>query len=511
MTTTLRLAGINERRCIVRQTLDYYRCLIVGGIYECSIADGPPKDWIRQSAIKAIKHCIATHPVLSTTIIGEATESPAYARPPHLDLNNHVQLLEGKDVSDRYDAMLERDVIKLVIPQIHDQVLTARDEIPPWKVVIVPLASRNGRNRYLILLAYYHSHGDGKSGLAFHQSFLSGLRMSSSPTCPYDDETKISLSDAATTKPLPPPIDEGGQLKITWSYLLSPLLGAYLPKTITDYFNLRAAATPESPDQWRGEPTFHDDDNPSTFKTGLDFVTVNNETMTKVLAKCKSHSTKFTGLLHQLIVRALSQGIPAETAGSFVSGTAVDLRRHAASLSDDDMAVCASVYFELFARADVNAWTGWAAAADDASIWVASRATTEGLARRAESLVDQPVGLLAYLRNFYPWMKDQVGKPRDSSYELSNLLSFSPRAEPQSTSTTSPRDTEDWTLSSVLFSQPANAVGSGLNFNVVTLKGGDMVLMLTWQLGVLGVDDEQRFAERVCSSIGSSLDVLASA
>lgn len=62
----------------------------------------------------------------------------------------------------------------------------------------------------------------------------------------------------------------------------------------------------------------------------------------------------------------------------------------------------------------------------------------------------------------------------------------------------------------MVFSQPANATGSPVNFNVVTTKGGDMVVSLTWQKGVLGVEqDEDEWAKRVCEHLERDMEALA--
>lgn len=227
---------------------------------------------------------------------------------------------------------------------------------------------------------------------------------------------------------------------------------------------------------------------------------VDNSKMTKLLSSCRSRGAKFTGLLNQLIVRALSEALPAgDEAGSFVAEIVVDLRKHMKSIGDDSMVVSPSVYYELFPRSVPEAWENWTTSDGSNPVWKAARVTTEGLAERGSSLHDQPLGLLKYLREFYPWMKGKIGKPRDGSYELSNIGSFNPDILGLSSS---------WDIERVLFSQPANVVGGCLSFNTATRAGGDMVLIMNWQAGVLGVENEEEFAAQVCGSIVASIDEL---
>ncbi|KAF1356854.1 alcohol acetyltransferase [Delphinella strobiligena] len=489
----LRAAGPNERRCIVRQALDYYRTLIVGGIYVSNGNSYPLQDTL----IKALKHCVSTHPILSAVIADEETEVPAFAKPPTIDLDNHVEILDVEHFADQIDTHDESNLIKTALTQTHDRRFTHRSAVPPWKIVALPLLNRtNGdKSRFLILLAYYHSHGDGKSGLAFHKAFLEGLQLPSSPDCRYDSVPICTT----TTKQLPPPMEQAGKLYISWTYLLSPLLGVYLPKFISRPLGIRASATPEAEDPFRGRHTSHD---PNNFHTGVEMLNVSDETMQKVLTRCRTEGAKFTGLLHQLIVRALSEAVPVHMAGSFVSQTAVDLRRNLDGITDDDMSLCPTGYYEAFKRTDSDFWKGWATLDSESPVWAAARTTTEGLAECAGRMVDQPVGLLSCLSKFYPWMRGQIGKARDESYEVSNLLCFNPPTS----------EVEGcWELESMVFSQPANATGSCMSFNVVSRKGGDFTLVMAWQLDGLGVHNEQEFAKAICASIGASIRELADA
>lgn len=482
----------------MRQALDYYRTLIIGGTY---VLDGSHEVVASKGLfIKALKHCIAIHPMLSAAISGEETESPTFVRPSPLDLTNHIDLPACHELPGDVENWFESDLVKHILKRTNDQTFTSRDKVPPWKIVVLPLHNTaTAKCRFLILFAYCHSHGDGKSGLAFHKTFLSGLQLASSPNCPYSDFKEC----IPPTTPLVPTMEQAGKLSISWSYMLSPLLGAYLPKFVTGPLNLHASTTPHSDDQWIGRQTCYDSTN---FSTGLELLSITNANVQSILTRCRAHGVKFTGLLHQIIVHALSQALPAGAAGSFLSQTAVDLRKHLTGITNNDMALCTTAYYELFARSDPAVWSGWltGAADDTASIWDAARATTEGLVRCGGTLHDQPVGLLAYLFKFYPWTRGQIGKRRENSYELSNLLSFDPD-DPG----TADAENAEWGIESMVFSQPANAGGGCLSFNVVARKGGDFTLVLSWQVGVLDVDDEQVFASEVCASIRKSLLALA--
>ena len=447
----------------------------MGGVY--TIEKLSSNFALESSLIKALKHCVASHPILSACIVGEETEAPEFARPSFLNLNDHIEILATQQSPN---VMGEKDLIKSVLAQTNDHVFTSCDKTPPWKITVLPLLAEEQQktSRYLILFGYYHSHGDGKSGLAFHRTLLSGLKQAHGTNCAYDDAPKFE----SPSSPLLPTLEMAGRLSISWSYLLSPLLGAYLPSFVANPLGIRASATPEADDQWAGNKTFFDSD---VYQTRLEVISVDHSHVQKILQACRERNVKFTGLLHQVIVQALSRELPSEKAGCFVSQTAVDLRSHLDGISDDDMALCPTAYYELFPRTVQDDVSRAPNAMSDA-IWDAARSTTQSLAQCASTLNDQPVGLLSYLRNMYPWTKGQIGQRRECSYEVSNIMSFNP----------GPFVLEEmWNIESMIFSQPANVSSGCLNINVVSRHQGDLTVVISWQAGALGVKDEQTFVE----------------
>jgi hypothetical protein len=151
----------------------------------------------------------------------------------------------------------------------------------------------------------------------------------------------------------------------------------------------------------------------------------------------------------------MSQALSADTpAGSFVAGTAVDLRHLIPGISNDDMALSVSTAYEAFSRID-NSSTGVQSKEDKEAMWTAARNSTAHLAARANTLVNQPIRLLQYLANFRKWLSDQIGKPHDSSFEVSNILSFDPFASSQvndSNTIDLKRQTKSWDIEKVVFS-----------------------------------------------------------
>jgi len=141
---------------------------------------------------------------MSTVILNGDTESPVIATPKTLDLDAHLETWKVEnDISE--DKCIEK-----LLAQIGDEQFSSLHTTPPWKVVLVPLRSggASGQSRLLVLYSNYHSHGDGRSGLAFHNSFHAGLVKHFGQV--NNDLTPIESVCKAPTKPLLAPIEEGG-------------------------------------------------------------------------------------------------------------------------------------------------------------------------------------------------------------------------------------------------------------------------------------------------------------
>lgn len=422
----------------------------------------------------ALRCCIDAHPLLSTVILNASTEVPEFATPKLLDLDAHLEIVESENVDEDID---EEHFIETLLAKISDEKFESLHTTPPWKVVLAPLSRDKAAAaaRSLVLFTNYHSHGDGRSGLAFQNSFHTGLAEYISQTGVKqngEDETMYKPPET----PLLPPIEEGGKMTLSWSYLLSPLLGTYLPKSVVSYLGLRDSWLSSETDIWRGEPTRFD---PCNHNTGLVLITLDCNTKEKILQQCRRNNTTFTGMLEHLITRSLTAPDGgAVSSSSFLAGVAIDMRHlFPGRYSAASMMNCVTGHSELIHYSPSDEASDWGTN-PTSQFWQAAQKTSKSLKTASGTLHNQPIGLLQYLKAFRPWTEGLVGKERDMSFEISNLGAFNPQAEP-----------EAFAMEKLVFSQPAKASGSLLDFNVVSVAGGPLVLTVTWQKGVLGVGD----------------------
>ncbi|KAJ5757619.1 alcohol acetyltransferase [Penicillium nucicola] len=497
-TEFIRFASKNERRYIMRHALGFYNALTLTGLYTLSDAGSFDANNLN-NFIPALKHCIATHPILSAAIEGQNTENPSFIRPDYLDLRNHLHLLDTLATSTSSSAKHKDDqelhLITQVTKQIHDQPFLQVNQKPPWKVFIVPLVDESTLvHRVYIIFAYSHSHGDGRSGLEFHRTLLEGLKTAQEL---YDLEYLYQTSTSAMS--LPPPLEEAANLTITWRYLFLNVFGDYIPNALNNLLNLQSPVNkPHAANAWTGKAMSYDKFN---FHTGSELLLVKNDQLNAILSMCRQKGVKFTGFFNHLVVHILQSLLPHVGNGNVPTQTllgqiVVDLRPLLPAYTANENQMINSVTaLYVSAPSTSSDWNTAFNLKHDPAFWEDARRTTDQLAECASTLVDQPIGLLRYLGSFRDWFLGKVGMSRDSSYEISNAVVFDPHARSIDLSTTT--DPRKWDIERVLFSQPANVTGSPLNFQIVTRRGGDMVITLNWQLGVLGVSDEAVLARKI--------------
>lgn len=487
--------GPNERRCITRQDIGHQRKLIIGAIYTSTSATHNSVLSLKHGKTPfyhALKFCIDTHPLLSTVILNASTEVPEFATPKLLDLDKHLEIVESEDVD-------EKQAIEKLMARISDEKFEALHTTPPWKVVLAPLPSDkvSGAARLLVLFTSFHSHGDGRSGLAFQNSFLAGLSKYIPEVHDKESAAEDMMYKPPTTELLPP-IEEGGIMTLSWSYLLSPLLGTYLPKSVSSFLGLRDSWLSSDLDIWRGAPTTFDPENHST---GLKLITLDSATKDRLLQQCRRNNSTFTGILQHLIARSLtSPSGGAIGSSSFVAGVAIDMRHLFPGIySTASMMNCVTGYNELITYSPSSEPHDWATNSSS-PFWEAARKTSKSLKVASGTLHNQPIGLLQYLKAFRPWTKGLEGKERDMSFEISNLGAFKSESR------------EVVKIEKAVFSQPAKVSGSLLDFNVVSTPEGPLVITVTWQRGVLGLDEgieEDAFVKRVCAKLEESFIEIA--
>lgn len=480
---TLDSLGLNELRCIVRDDLGLYGTIIVSAKY--TIEGKHENETLRKALTRALKLCIAEHPVLSTMVLDNDTSQSQLAQMSPIAIDDHLLMLDADSILAAHD-----DETAALLKYAHNDRIPDLSTRPPWRAYVCPLRRPHERStEVLVGFSYSHAIADGKSGLLFHRSFRHAMEQMH--TLPYDGEPSFLPPPAAE---LFPPLEKAASLKISWAFLLGPLIGEYCPPMLKQMFGIPSES---NEDCWKGarvRPPMPDRSRP--IETALVHRRVARATIENVLSLCRTREVKLTGLLIVLTCRALAHALQArnERHTSFIAETAIDLRKcipeAKASMGNMASAVEDTVVIEEACQIGKLSDTEWETAKN----------ITLHLQQASSTLSDQTVGLLRYLSDFKGWTLKKATQQPNCSFSVSNVGVFKDGK---------PQDSAGVTIKEVSFSQSADGTGAPFNLNLASAKSdGTLNMVMTWWPGMLGVENEMRFMEEVSDHIVQELKAM---
>ena len=434
-----------------------------------------------ETYVSALRGCLQQHPFLSVVLKKDTKKGDVYARASHVDLRQHFHLIDlpGEVAQTDSASVSEEALLARVIEHLcNDEMLTFFDTagtIPGWRVDLLPLQVSEGRQRLFISFTFAHFIADGMSGVAFHKTLLAG--MNESLRAGTRSESIVFETSEGKLAGLP-------HLPISPLYLLGPALGLYLPSFLSKALGLKPSVSGSDPGTWAGTKTFIGASGsipPVT--TAVEILSIDHQVLVATLSACRMHNSKLTSLLNELIGLCLSRHLSThfpnfDEKTNLISATSINLRK-AAGVSDTDMGIFASAGYTRH-EIDHLSIEGNSINFDDA-FWSVVSTASHNLAEDSSRLKNQPVGLLNWISNFDSWMQGQLGKSRDGSWQLSNLMNFDGKL--------GGGDRDDGvTVEKMFFCQPGHAVGEPLDFNIISTQGGELVICTGWQVGAIGLE-----------------------
>ncbi|KAF4442462.1 hypothetical protein F53441_11748 [Fusarium austroafricanum] len=436
-----------------------------------------------QSAIEnAFARAILQHPALTVGRIDDDTKKPLWFRLDCIDFNNHITWQTVSEFEDDENTL--RDVLEWQVNNPYPNLETQ----PCWRAVIL---QRAGSKFMDVVFAWDHSAGDGKSGKIFHDTFLACLNT--------PDANSVTLKDRSFEVPVTPhtpSMDQLIDLPISLGYIVSELSREFLPQLST------------KPHMATWAPIFAE-----PAKTRLSWMHVTKEALPSVLDACRNHETTLTGLLNTLFMVSMATRLSESKARALSCGTPVCFRQfqEAGRKSDVDcnktVMNCYAYWPFVFEQglvakirqqfSDAKTNPDLDANLEDA-VWAVARTIREGLsAKLSQGTKNDTVGLAKFIGDWQSYFKG-LSKTREHAFEVSNLGFIQGRLPETS-------DGKDkWTIDGASFAQTSPSYGAALTLNVISTKGGELVVSNAWQVGT--VEDE--FAQGVSSDVERWLNEL---
>ena len=449
----LRPVGMLEKLYTARQVLGIYNSVIVTATYKFQ---SKLSDTSLYSLFGAtVSGLIHRHPSLCCTFEGERTLEPKFKGLRTIEVNDVLQIVD----------LEEGEGLAQKLQELHDQQWSV-DEKPLWKLLVMKeerqIASEPSIGSELLYIAfvYHHVIGDGLSGAAFHRSLLRELRnvehTGQDLQVPKAINTPVSIN-------LIDPVEKLVTLPLSWLFLIKQAAQEYAPQWLT------GAPSP----LWAGLPVQTLDECP--FRSRVRIISIEADKVQSLLKEGKKHNVTLTSLLTAAIVSSLAVALPE--ASRFVGMTPYTLRR-VTGTSMDDMVNQTSSLVTSYVDDFLDCFRKHSNVRERVeNFW---NAATYFHAQMQDELErcprDNLVGLLPYVVDYVKYYQKKIGKPREVTWELSNLGVFKTYPELLS---------ESWKLENMTFTQGAQPVASAFSVNCASVQDGPLTIAITWQESIV--------------------------
>jgi len=402
----------------------------------------------------ALQSVIHRHPVLSLSILDEASLTPSFTRLREINLEEVVSFQKtGHDKT-----------IESLVEIAHRKPFEHLGLLPLWRMIVIERTSSETFCDRVVDIGFFWHHviGDGESGVTFHHDLLQAIQFSF-------EKKDISPIVIPPKQDLLPPLEDAVPLSLSFWFKLKTLFKVLFPSK-------------PDPSLWTGS-LFRAEDNTTHLRTLFLTPTLVDGLRTI----CREHKVTITSLLLVVIARVLCTMYP-ETS-HFTSKTAISLRRFATVGRGEMVAYVTSLRHYFSSKSE----RGFIRCRGDFS-WNAVKEARKCILDATATSKNQSIALLKYLHKPMEWFHKQPGMKRPDSFEISNLGLVEV-------------DDGSVQMKRLLFSQSSNVIGPAYVFSIVTLRGGEMAIALTWQENIVTADS----AENLLSGLQAELERLLKA
>lgn len=471
----------SEINSSARHALGFYKC--VANTCQYSV----PRARLGGQAVRdvleaALANVVLAIPSLGVGIAGEETSKPHFVHRPSINLEDHLEYLEKADApdSDTPDSALLS-----ILQDQHDRSWPDIGNRPPWKLTILTrdAAPEDGSLVFDAVFAVHHSLADGRSTALFHTKLLAELNNPSGPP------TQLSGRILTITGPrsLLPPEEELVGFSTSWRFLVQTLWRELGPA----WLKWHRPAVPWTGKAVRREPC----------RTLLRLVTVPAAAMPCILDACRANQATLTPLLHSLVLASLARHVGPEEALAFHSSTPIDLRPFIDMGSQPEGSKGLFGVYVTAQSHDFDAHTIAALreAPSTAEVWKIAADLRGSMKQHLGNVPkDDIVSTLGWLSDWSRFLLAKVGKPRQDTWEVSNLGAMAGgHGEGEEAGA-------GWKIQRSLMSQGATVSGPAIGVSVSGVAGRGVGIVLGWQEGIVDretVDglagDLQRWLDRL--------------
>ncbi|KAI9769747.1 MAG: hypothetical protein M1839_003593 [Geoglossum umbratile] len=435
----------------------------------------------RKLVFSALREVVQQHPALGVVVASGKNNNggkPCFLRLEEIDLNKIVSFVEKPAVSSEEE---EQKFLDGVLSEQNSRGFDTSGSLPLWRVVV--LQQRGGGLPSVADLAFvwHHVIADGLSGLVFHSAVLQALSSASQTIKEEDDELGIVPT---STKPLLPPLEDILSLSESTMAKISGMFKSWLGSWF---------AAKDEARKWTGAP-YQCKSLPT--KTLIRQVSIPAASVNSLVSRCHSERTSITALLQTLVGKVLAETF--EDSQRVRCATAISVRRffpaHLNISDDNSMGLWVTASRQNFSRHTLGA--GGRGVAGEFP-WGEAKKNKQRIQKElAKGDRDITMGSLRHIPDFDAYLTGRIGKKREDSYSITNIGVFDGEAPARKPTATADGGLyHQWRISRVALSQSCHVNGSAVQFCIASTKGGEMVIALNWQEGVVPVSDIDRVVQ----------------
>lgn len=471
-----------ERFNIIRNALHMYNTVHVSALYTIpqtsmsrlfnSSSSGP--DAFQALVFSCLASVIQPHPILGVTIQDEASPTTTYQRLNTIDFTQIVKIIQ-QDPEACPDTWLQAGL---------RQKLDRVDELPVWRIIVAveasSLAQKSSDLKFRLAFFAHHVIADGISCGAFHITFLEALNTHIASSLPIDDKSIVLVPK----QPLVLSLEENAYLPLTIWFMILVLVKEYIYNPIDTL-------------AWSG-PAVSSSIPSAPVPVRLRSFALPPAQVTALVQKCRDEGTSVTGLMLVLIARKLGEMFPGHK--HFVAGMPMSVRRFTGH-GERDMGVfvtsCAS-YFSSEERPG-RGWISCASstntkiddkmssAGGDLALWDSARKAKQHITTKTSSPKNQVVTMLKFVKDYRPFFLKKLGDKRESAFELTNITTIDGGLGEEGSG-------KAW-LDRAMFCGGLSTYAAPIVVSVVSVRGGEMNICVTWEEGVVSEEEGNAMTE----------------
>ena len=382
-----------------------------------------------------------------------------------MSLSNHITWKQHRS-RDGYTHL--QDLARILEGE-HTKGFPNIDEQPPWRVLCIEDSAT-----LCVSFAVHHSIADGISTKMFHDTLLDTLNRHITNADPLKTNEDVILF--ADPPLLPPALEDMMTFNVSWSFFLRTLWKEFGPRWF------RKSNIEQS---WTGSPHTSTPD-----KTKIRLVVISAETLIEILQGCRARATTLTPLIHAIVLCAMTKNLREDGPKAFVAQTPLNLRPFIDDFVNKRTAQSVEAFGDYvttvthqFDHSMVQSIRESITSGQDMeAMWkMAGHITTDLKARRQLIPNDDVIGLLPYINDFHAHFEGKLGRIRDSTWEISNIGSFSSHSDENV-------NEDSCNVTQSFFTQPGHVTGPAVSANISGVQSGGITVSLCWQESVVDTE-----------------------